>query len=183
MAEKEKYLDLIQTINGKESFKSGLKSTVEDDVFEKDLDKAWALITDDPKNIALFSAQFLSRHSAMVDYVLRRTFEEFINLKKFNDYLNYIPYQLLRERYLEVQKYVEKDGRLIGLVPSELQEEYVQIPYFAVRDKPFVVSMCSEKALLKYPDISIYALRKNKEIYISIPVSVRTKFNLKQYVN
>lgn len=180
MTEKEKYSDIIQVINGKESFKATLKSCYEDDIFEDDPNKAWDLIKDDPNNIGLFSIRYLKNHQDMVDYVISRTFAGFI-VKEKNP-LDSIPYMLLRERYLDVLKMVRSDGTKLKFVPKKLQDEYVQIPMEAVKNHPSAIVFASVDALISYPDISIYACAMNWNNYALVPIAVRVKYPLKKYV-
>lgn len=176
MSEKEKYLDLIQTIDGKESWKAGLKTCVEDEVFRKHPEKAWALISDDPKNISLFSVPFLLDNRAMVEYVYNRAFSKEENI------LGSIPYQILKGFYCDIQKKVAAKGKLLKLVPEALQNEYVQIPYDAVKNDPFAIVHASVDALLRYPDISMLALKSGWTFYPLIPLEVRIRYDFKNMI-
>lgn len=176
MSEKEKYLDYIQVIDGKESWKASAMSYVEKDVFRKHPDKAWALINDDPKNIELFSVQFLMDNRKMVDYVFNRTFNAAREGRE-ESYLRYIPFQVLRQYYTDVLRLVSENGMFIKFVPFELQNEYVQIPYEAVKQNPASIKFCSPRALIDYPDICLMALKAGWENFFLIPSEVRNRFS------
>lgn len=137
--------------------------------FEDKKEELKKFIAEDPGRIQYFGKLFIYYHPEIIDQVIDSCFVEPIEYSLSKETMEKVPVDMLMSFKAKIIKKVDDNPMYLKYVPAEFQENFLQIPYEAVKKCPNALQFVPVDAMFAYPDICFAACKGDMYAYDNIP--------------